>query len=217
MRLPRLSLDPLSDLPFSPSFQDALAEAPAISLQEYRPRPGTPAGTVRAGWCGPFLCLRADLEKSSPTTRSTGDGQPIWRLGDCFEVFLKRLDTPSYLELHVSPVGHSLQLGFPRLQTRSDQHCGPDALIQRYSLPGKWIESAPSVRPDGSGWTVLARIDLRGLGVAAGDLAGERYAFSFCTCDFTDEDRLYQASSSELKNLDVHLHSQWRQLECAAE
>ncbi len=211
LRLPRLR----PDAPVTPASLIDAGAAP-IPLTEYRPLPGTAAGTVRAGWRGASLHLAADLERRDPFTHSTADRQQLWRLGDCFEIFLKRLDADSYIEFHVTPAGHRLQLRFPSQRSRGEQSRSPEETIRDFLLPEPTFRAAAAVRPDRSGWTVAAEIDLAALGMAAGELAGERFAFSFCVCNFTRKP-FYQASTSRLAVLDVHLHDQWRQLECAAD
>ena len=70
-------------------------------------------GTVRLGRQGRHLLVHAILADDAPESRATADHQRMWELGDTFEIFLRDLAGSRYIELHITPSGHRLQLDFP--------------------------------------------------------------------------------------------------------
>lgn len=154
-------------LPLLPDFDEsdfgaiaiAFQHAPALPLrQAWLPRSeeNFRAGTVRLGRRETALLCFAHLEDRSIFGEATGDHQRLWELGDVFEIFLRDPARPEYLELHVTPFGHRLQLRYPSAQAFAE--------LRKKGDPLSCLVREPvfdfSVRPVVSGWEVFSRVPL---------------------------------------------------------
>ena len=167
---------------------------------------------VRLGWKPDGLWVLADLADDHMTSASTSHNQDMWTLGDVFEVFIARRDSPSYLELHVTPHNHRLHLrwtveGFAdiraKVKTVADFHADPEAFQA-------WVRTAPG----GKGWQVLMRIPASILPDGAAFRAGDKLDISFSRYDAGAEGtpKILSSTSPHTK-LDYHRRSEWRSAE----
>jgi hypothetical protein len=69
-------------------------------------------GTVRVGWNAAGFWVLASLTDDHIVSRATAANQPLWTLGDVFEIFVRDLAGEEYLELHTDPKGYWMQLRF---------------------------------------------------------------------------------------------------------
>lgn len=170
---------------------------------------------VRLGWHPEALWVLADLSDDYIVSDSTDHNQDLWTLGDVFEVFIARRDSPWYLELHVTPHNHRLHLrwtaeGFADIRdkkkTLDDFRADPGAFES-------WVRQAP----DGQGWQVLMRIPASILPDGEDFSAGGRLDISFSRYDVgaqgTPE---ILSSTSPHTKLNYHLRSEWRSVELVA-
>ena len=162
------------------------------------------------GWQADSLLVLARLEDDCLFTRMTADNQEAWCLGDVFELFLKDATRENYLELHIAPSGHRLQLHFPdanailRLRDK-------EIKLTEYYVTDSLFDFA--VRPVPTGWEVFVRLPAASLGSQATDLQGTEILASFSRYDYDDqgsEPVLSSTSPHEIANF--HRQQEWRSL-----
>jgi len=77
------------------------------------PRERFLSGIAFLGWNEGHLFVAASLQDTDLGSRAISDSLHLWELGDVFEIFLRGNQEPYYVELHISPSGHRLQLQIP--------------------------------------------------------------------------------------------------------
>lgn len=154
-------------LPVSPSsvleWSD-LPERPApcalplhyVAGPEHAFRPGEAA----VWWTDGALWLLATLQDDEPVCSATENHQHLWQLGDVFETFLRVAPSEEYLELHVSPTAHRLQLRFPDAETVA-RFRAANLPIDDFIVKESLFDFL--VRPVPRGWQVLSRIPHPGI------------------------------------------------------
>jgi hypothetical protein len=180
------------------------------------PDPGFQSGEVRTGWTQGALWIYTVLHDTDIFNLADGPNQPLWRLGDVFEIFLQPLGGGGYYEIHVTPENQTLQLFWPEHDSNARVRRGelPRGIEHRKTeIEGfhsrTWFESGI--------WRVLAAVPSR-LWSVKGLLEGQTCRFSFCRYDMTrDENGQFSAppvlsSTSQHHIADFHLHSEWREL-----
>jgi len=196
------------------SISTAFEHAPLlVQGQAWRetPEENLRPGTVRIGWQPGALVVLASLEDGAIFTAATGDNQHLWSLGDVFELFLRDLDREEYLELHVAPNGHRLQLRFPDSQAIQDLRNG-DNKLEDYMVNAPLFDF--SIRTVSGGWEVLARVPLTSLGIPAERKSGISLLASFSRYDYSDgESQPVLSSTSAHKELNYHRQQEWTRLD----
>ncbi|GAT33559.1 hypothetical protein TSACC_21976 [Terrimicrobium sacchariphilum] len=133
------------------------------------PREKFLSGIAFLGWNEGHLLVAASLQDTDLASEAIRDSQHLWELGDVFEIFLHGADEPYYLELHVSPTGHRLQLQIPDSVTPRPAvgECIVDdeplfEFLTRHT-DGLWeivaIIPCPAASADGSARVSLSRYD----------------------------------------------------------
>ena len=112
-----------------------------LSNRETKFRPGK----VRIGWRDESLLVMAELDDDHIFSRASALNQKTWEMGDAFEIFLRPVQQSAYLEFHVTPNNHRLQLRFPDAQAVRDAQLSGD--FASFFLEGNVIESFAWVRP----------------------------------------------------------------------
>lgn len=141
-------------------------------------------------------------------TKATSDNQPLFELGDAFEIFLQREGATDYVELHVAPNGKRMHLSLPGLRGRPSP--GAEALAFGQMLVTPVGFSATTAMAD-EGWRAEVRIPAATLGLK--DFrGGERFRISFCRYDASGEGPPICSSSSPHKILDFHRPDEWTQI-----
>jgi len=167
--------------------------------------------TVRVGWRGNSLRVFAELDDRDIFTRATAHNQRMWELGDVLEIFLQPADSPAYVELHVTPNNHRLQLRFPDVATlrRAQAADSFDDLI----LSDGVFDSTTWLQPDQRQWQVHAEIPAV-LVCGADKLPGEKpWRFSFSRYDYIGGRREPVISStSPHARPDFHRLDEWGNL-----
>mgnify|MGYP002629400273 FL=1 len=189
----------------------ALSAAPWTMEQTWRqtPQEGLLRGTVRFGWTPDALWVLADLPDDHIESRSTAHRQPMWELGDVFEIFIARRRSPLYLELHITPNNHRLHLrwtakDFGRVRgkknTVDDFQQDPDAFQS-------WVRRSPGAK----GWQVLARLPASLWPDARPFRAGQQLALSFSRYDCGPGGKpQILSSTSPHRELSYHRRHEWR-------
>jgi hypothetical protein len=133
-------------------------------------------GEVRLGWKPDALWAFASLRDADIFTESTADGQPMWRLGDVFEIFVRVLPGVPWHEFQVTPHNHLLELYWPH---------DPETCLQLEKQPGYQAFIAPHslidtrVRVLEHCWQVLARIPAKAIGPAEHIDSRQKWLLSF--------------------------------------
>ncbi|MDX1931418.1 MAG: hypothetical protein SFU56_02320 [Capsulimonadales bacterium] len=181
--------------------------------QAWRPTPeeGFRPGTVRLAWKPGKLVVHAELIDDAIHTRAKGFNERLWELGDTFEMFLRPLPDEAYLEYHVAPGNHVLQLRFPSDRVIRGQRDGSDPRPpEAFLIPKKAFESETQI---GKGkWEVRATIP------DASVRLGRQWKFSFSRYDATPHrEHAILSSTSAHTVVDFHDQSAWKTLVFAQE
>ncbi len=132
------------------------SSAPILFAQPWQETPDADFQAARAwlNWSGSDLIIRAELDDRDIFSEATAHNQPLFLLGDTFEIFLMRSGADEYFELHVSPENYHAVLRWQRggidqvrdgQKTLADFHGSPDAF-------------SSDVTRSAAGWTVEAQI-----------------------------------------------------------
>jgi hypothetical protein len=206
--VPRLGNFPDGDFAAA---REALVASPWTLEQAWResPQDGLRQGVVRFGWTTEALWVLADLPDDHIESRSTSHRQPMWELGDVFEIFIARHRSPLYLELHITPNNHRLHLrwidkDFARVRAKKktvdDFQQDPDAFQS-------WVRRSPSTKR----WQVLARLPASLWPDDRPFRAGQKLALSFSRYDCGPSEKTQILSStSPHRELNYHRRHEWR-------
>ena len=192
--------------------RSAFAEAPCfeygqawLSEQETGFRPGN----VRIGWQQDDLLVLAELSDDDIYSNATGPNQWLWDLGDVFEIFLQgESGGDSYVELHVAPTNHTLQLGWPDAKALSLVR-NQEASLESYIIPGQAFQSRVWTEARNDRWYVLATIPFALIDATP----GSRIAISLSRYDYTRGNPNPVISSTSPHALPCfHRQHEWRAL-----
>lgn len=171
-----------------------------------QPTPDFAPAIVRTGWRDDTLFVFARMTDEDIRTRVTADNQRFWELGDTFEIFLRPIEQASYVEFHVAPTNHRLQLRFADGEwTTRLPRVDPFATSL---VPGQAFQSHAWARP--GEWCVLAEIPGSSVCDSPGPLPGSSWAFSFSRYDETDgRDTPVISSTSPHAAPSFHRQHEW--------
>lgn len=145
---------------------------------------------------GTLLVLSTMLDQKI-FTRAARDNERLWDLGDVFEIFLRDTTREEYLELHVSPNGHRLQLRFPSSETVKKLR---GRLLKLEDLIVREPLFDFSTRTTSDGWEVFAEIPTTGTNLLA----------SFSRYDYSGaETPPVLSSTSAHAKADYHRQEEW--------
>lgn len=173
-----------------------------------RPDPRLRPTKVTLSWNPEALAVTADLLDDDIQSGSTGDNQPMWELGDVFEVFLAKEGNPGYLELHVTPRNHRTHVRLPGPGGRPVPDGEPLPFEKMTVAPVGFASKA--TRTPG-GWRVQARLpasllDLRFF------RSGQRFRVSFCRYDAHFEGQPTLSTSSPHPVISFHRPEEWQHI-----
>lgn len=165
------------------------------------------AGAVRAGWRGKFLLVFVELADADIFSRATAHNQRTWELGDVLEIFLSPENSPSYVELHVTPDNFRLQLRIP--DTATLRQAQAENRIEHLVLPDGVFQSRTWVRAEMKKWFVYAEIPAP-LVALNSRLPAARWKFSFSRYDYVRgcTEPIYSSTSPHAW-LDYHSREEW--------
>ena len=191
----------------------AFQNAPSLDMSQAwleKPDETFRPATVRVGWREDVFFVWARLVDDQKFTQATQDNQHLWKLGDVFEMFLRDVTREDYLELHVAPSGHRLQLRFLSAETiyhlRDRQLRLTDLMVSEslFDL---------SVRETAEGWDVLAGIPLKSFGSSGETFIKKSLLASFSRYDYDDDKTPpVLSSTSAHTELNYHRQQEWRML-----
>lgn len=140
---------------------------------------------------------------------ATADGQELWTLGDVFEIFIRRENSPVYLELHVTPNNYRLHLrltseDFERIRERK-------AKLNDFMGDAKAFEADVKQMPARKIWLVFARIPASILPNGSLFESGDKLQLSFSRYDTDREGQnAVLSSTSPHEKLSFHRRHEWR-------
>lgn len=209
---------PLScpELPSLPALEGPLEEAGMESLLVMPFHPLRVAGTyhpaqVRLGWGKGHLIVLASLEDRDVYSTSTGPNQSFWLMGDVFEMFLQVEGHLEYVELHVTPNGHPLQLRFPSEAAMRANRETLRSPLKQFALKGDLFDFRVTHRP--GGWDVRALVPFKTIRPGY-DPAKEptlRVSFSRYDCS-RDTEAIDLSSTTPHGDPDFHRLFEWKRV-----
>lgn len=163
---------------------------------------------VRVGWRGSSLHVFAEMTDLDIFNHATNHNQQLWLLGDSFEMFFQVANQPAYVEFHVTPNNHRLQLRYEDAEAASTLRL-KDGLAGAL-LPAGAFESRVWVQPEVEQWFVYAEIPGMSVSGEAGALNGAQWRFSFGRYDYERAGmRAVLSSSSPHAEADFHRLQDW--------
>jgi hypothetical protein len=167
---------------------------------------------VYFGWRPDAFYVFANLHDIDIYSESTHDGQPMWRLGDVFEIFLRVLPEVSWYEFHVTPNNHHLELCWPHdpeTCLKLEKQQGYETFIVSKSI----IKSQVRICKKQQCWQVLAEIPARLISGEKAINAGQEWLVSFCRYDaFQDERKPVLSSTSDFTKAPFSRQREWNRL-----
>jgi len=164
-------------------------------------------GWARIRWNPAGLQFETLFVQTRPSNRARSLNESTWELGDIAEYFLQDRRTGRYIELHVTPENHRLQVLWPPggiEKFRAGQVPLADFLI----ADPNWIESAANVLADC--WTAQAFVPFACLGLAgAPRLPG--LGIAVCRYDRSRGAEML-SSTANLSEPNYHRHEEWADL-----
>ncbi|PTX92979.1 hypothetical protein DB345_15170 [Spartobacteria bacterium LR76] len=162
------------------------------------PRERFLSGIGFLGWNEGHLLVAASLQDNDLVSEASRDFQHLWKLGDVFEIFLRGQDEPYYLELHVSPNGHRLQLQIPDSVT-------PRPAIGECLVDDESLFDFQTRHTDGL-WEIIAVIP------CAAATAGGRARVSLSRYDAGPDRAPVLSSTSRHAEVNFHRQCEWTPL-----
>ncbi len=223
---PLPSFDPADWKSVELAFKDATPVSMKEAWQQELDAGFKPA-VVRTGWHGDSLWVYAELEDVSianPTTRlnevydfpkDLKEDQWFDPLsstrGDAFEIFLRKSTKEHYLEFHVTPQNHILQLRWKYAGDYMDNVREGGRQLRKRVIEGKQvIATYTRVDEKSQKWFVLAEIPSKLLDETGGIKPGDEWRFSFCRYDFTTGNKEpVLSSTSPHQERGFHRQQEW--------
>ena len=94
----------------------AFCGAPELRFGQHwlsQPEEGLRPAVAKIGWSGSRVLFLAELVDDEIATRATRRNEPVYLLGDVFEIFAGVAGNPGYIEYHLAPNGIIAQLLWP--------------------------------------------------------------------------------------------------------
>lgn len=193
--------------------RSAFAEAPLMTMgQAWREEvePGFHPAEVRVGWRDQSLMVFAELIDRELVTKATEDNQPLWMLGDVFEIFLRDIEGERYVEFHIAPNGKRLQLVFPDASTI--QRVGEREIrIEELMVGPEMFEFVQWV--EGEKWCLCAKVPGSAFLPPGTDLSRRTWLASFSRYDYgSDLGEPVISSTSEHALASFHRQQEWAEI-----
>jgi hypothetical protein len=178
---------------------------PLALRQAWRPVPESglrPARVWLAATKDRFVVL-AEMEDHDIITSARQHNDPLWDLGDVFEMFLRHTGRPEYYEFHVAPNGVTLDLCYPRL------YASRAGGVDQYMLERSRFTAEVKCEPSLNRWRVAAEILATGLVPLELIRTQSEWLFSFCRYDCGNDRKPVVASTSPHAVADFHRGEDW--------
>lgn len=172
---------------------------------ETTPSTAHTSGTAQLRWEGQELVITAQLEDADVFTRTDGDNQHNWELGDVFEFFLQIEGHEDYFELHVTPNNHRFLAHKPNVP-------GNDPDSGEWKPIDHWIVSpisfSASARPAPNGWEASMNVPPSLLGLDRFE-PGQLFRLSFARYDAGPNRDPVITSTAPHKTPSFHQPTDW--------
>jgi len=148
-----------------------------------------------------FVVL-AELADHDIMTTARRHNDPLWEMGDVFEIFVKHTGRPEYYEFHTAPNGVTLDLRYPRLYA-----CRANG-VERYMVEPHFraqVHGEPALNR----WRVAVEIPVACLAPRECLSAPSTWLFSFCRYDCGTGRAPVLASTSPHTLADFHRAEDW--------
>ncbi len=176
---------------------DSPAEFTLGQFWKEPPEPELKPTKVLATFSGGKLHVTAEMIDDDVFNTATAHNQRTWETGDVFEIFMRRDDSESYIEVHVTPENVKLHLTFDDF---THAFRIEDDIAKIAANPDDIISSAERTP---TGWRASASVPLR---AGPGDLI----RVSFCRYDASKNNpELILSSSSPHRELSFHRPLEW--------
>lgn len=180
-----------------------------ILRQAWRDEPeaGFQPGRVRFAITTHVIQVRAVLEDLDIHTEANAFNQPLFQLGDTFEMFFRPAGQAAYLEVHVGPGNQQFQLRIPSADLFA-------AHRDRTEPWRNWVLPAPPcftsrTRVEPGRWQVEARIPVGAIAEQP-VRAGDRWLYSFSRYDYTrGQAQPVLSSTSPHRERNFHRQQEW--------
>ncbi len=151
---------------------------------------------------GSHFVILADLEDRDITTTARQHNDPLWEMGDVFEIFARHAGRPEYHEFHTAPNGVTLDLRYPRL------HAPRTEGVERYMVEPHF-SARVHCEPAQNRWRVAVEIPAARLVPREWLTAPSEWRFSFCRYDCGPDRAPVVASTSPHTKADFHRGEDW--------
>ena len=179
--------------------------APLTMRQTWRdvPEPGLlPARVWMAATSTCFVIL-AELEDHDILTEAQRHNDPLWDLGDVFEVFVRHTERLEYYEFHTAPNGVTLDLRYPRLYASRANG------VERYMLNEHHFISHVKCEPKINRWRIAMEIPAARLAPLELLQNESLWRFSFSRYDCGPNRPAVVSSTSPHSVADFHQGEDW--------
>ncbi|MSU69675.1 MAG: hypothetical protein EXS39_02640 [Opitutaceae bacterium] len=185
----------------------ALQGVAALSLAQTwldRPQPEFRPGRVWLATTPACFIVLAELLDDDIVTMGRKHNDPLWDLGDVFEVFVRHTQRPEYYEFHVAPNGVTLDLRYPRLYASREQG------VEQYMLDRPHFTSRVSAEPKLGRWRVAVEIPVTSLVRVEFFRTESEWQFSFSRYDCGPQRPPAVSSTSPHRVAGFHRAEEWR-------
>jgi len=172
-------------------------------------------GSVTTFYDDSHFYVIADLNDQSIHNSATEMNQPMWALGDVFEVFLRPQSQEAYYEFHVTPENQILQLRFEsalfydKMRNLSDSK----PLFNQSLISKKYLKTSTRILTAENRWQLLLSVPFSLICETHAWDPVEPWFASFCRYDYTaGEAQPVLSSTSTYPQPNFHDQSAWRRL-----
>jgi len=204
---------PLSDNQLSPLAVDKHWQAFGQHWRNGESEAGFNPGWARIQWSKAALHYDAILLGTKPHNRAFRLNQRTWELGDVVEIFLQIGGEPRYVELHVTPENHRLQLLWP--VGGLERVRGEEAGLEEFMMPtADWVTSSTQIGP--GFWAAHVIVPFSILGLTSNGLIPTLRS-AVCRYDYGTRDTPVLSSTAPLQAPDYHRLNDWQTIEISSE
>jgi hypothetical protein len=168
------------------------------------PEPGLRPGKVWLATTPTAFAVLAELADDDIATAAQRHNDPLWDLGDVFEIFTRHVARSEYFEFHMAPNGVTLDLRYPRLYASRANGVEP------YMLDRPRFSARVRAEPELHRWRVAAELPVRELVPAGLARAAGEWQFSFSRYDCGPGRPPIFSSTSPHRRPDFHEGRDWR-------
>lgn len=206
----------LSALSRAFAIESGFTESPVVELSFAQPwlkkeqdrfRPGHVSLYPRSEGLG----IIASLNDETIYSDATAMNQPMWRLGDVFEIFIGIPGREAYWELHFTPHNHRLQLTWTGDEIASFRR-GESPLTDQIIKDGEFLTSATRINRVEGYWQIYVFLPWSSIGLQGGS---DLYTLELAFCRYDAEPSGQSPVASSTAAFDkenFHLRERWSPL-----